>query len=364
MNKNSKYIKVYSNCIAVKGSSRAIICDLGRQNYVFVPIDLVNLFYQKTPYTLDDLIKLVGDEARDVLEEYLEFLIHNEFIFFCDLDEFNLFPDLSLTWENPSLINNAIVDIENNVFNIEDIVSQFEELGCMDIQFRFFKNQSIETYYKILQLFNNSRINSIEIILPFDLKIVEDDFERMISFQNRIKSIIVYNSPESELKTEPENNMGAIYYLAENILNKLNCGVINHQYFSLTTEHFTESHFYNTCLNRKISIDTDGNIRNCPSMKESYGNIKSTKLLDAINSPNFKKYWNIKKDDIAVCKDCEFRHICTDCRAFLETPEDIYSKPLKCGYNPYTNTWEEWSTNPLKQKAIEFYGMNDLIAKL
>jgi SPASM domain peptide maturase of grasp-with-spasm system len=125
-----------------------------------------------------------------------------------------------------------------------------------------------------------------------------------------------------------------------------------------------ESLKYNSCLNNKISIDTFGNIKNCPSMKENFGNINDLTLTDAFNNNQFKKYWNIKKDDIAVCKDCEFRHICTDCRAFLETPEDIYSKPLKCGYNPYTNTWEEWSTNPLKQKAIEFYGMNDLIAKL
>ena len=58
---------------------------------------------------------------------------------------------------------------------------------------------------------------------------------------------------------------------------------------------------------------------------------------------------------IHVCKDCEFRYICTDCRAYIEDPNDILSKPLKCGYNPYTAEWSEWSRNPLKQKAIEQY---------
>lgn len=62
-----------------------------------------------------------------------------------------------------------------------------------------------------------------------------------------------------------------------------------------------------------------------------------------------------------VCKDCEFRYICTDCRAYVEDPDDILSKPLKCGYNPYTGEWSEWSTNPLKQKAIDFYGMNNFV---
>lgn len=66
-------------------------------------------------------------------------------------------------------------------------------------------------------------------------------------------------------------------------------------------------------------------------------------------------------DQIHICKDCEFRHICTDCRAYIEDPDDIYSKPLKCGYNPYTGEWAEWSTNPLKQKAIQYYGMEELM---
>jgi SPASM domain peptide maturase of grasp-with-spasm system len=96
-------------------------------------------------------------------------------------------------------------------------------------------------------------------------------------------------------------------------------------------------------------------------MAQSFGNIRDTTLQEALEHPDFKKYWNVKKDEIAVCKDCEFRYICTDCRAYIENPEDMYSKPLKCGYNPYTAEWEEWSTNPLKQKAIEYYGMQELV---
>ena len=102
-------------------------------------------------------------------------------------------------------------------------------------------------------------------------------------------------------------------------------------------------------------------------MPQSFGNIKDTTLEEALNHPEFKKYWNITKDQIEVCKDCEFRHICTDCRAYTERThfqEDIdLSKPLKCGYNPYTNEWAEWSTNPLKQKAIAYYGMQELVKK-
>jgi SPASM domain peptide maturase of grasp-with-spasm system len=152
-------------------------------------------------------------------------------------------------------------------------------------------------------------------------------------------------------------------YLKQELTDSKSCGNIHHNYFNITYESFSESQHHNTCLNRKISIDVHGNIKNCPSMPQSFGNIKDTTLEQALEHPDFKKYWNITKDQIEVCKDCEFRHICTDCRAYTEDPENMLSKPLKCGYNPYTNVWEEWSTNPLKQKAIEYYGMQELVKK-
>ena len=96
-------------------------------------------------------------------------------------------------------------------------------------------------------------------------------------------------------------------------------------------------------------------------MSQSFGNIKDTTLKATLNHKDFKKYWNISKDQIEVCKDCEFRYVCTDCRAYIDEPENVLSKPLKCGYNPYTALWEDWSTNPLKQNAITYYEMEGVV---
>lgn len=75
-------------------------------------------------------------------------------------------------------------------------------------------------------------------------------------------------------------------------------------------------------------------------MQKSYGNIQTTTLEEALNKSGFKDLWSIKKDDIKICQDCEFRHICTDCRAFIDDPNDIYSHPAKCTYNPYQAKWK------------------------
>ncbi|MEM9823198.1 MAG: hypothetical protein AAF985_19110, partial [Bacteroidota bacterium] len=104
-------------------------------------------------------------------------------------------------------------------------------------------------------------------------------------------------------------------------------------------------------------------IKNCPSLPNTYGHIANTTLAEALNQDEFKKVWNINKDQISVCKDCEFRHVCTDCRAYLEKPNDPYSKPLKCGYDPYTNKWQKWSSHPLKEKAIQHYGLKNKLSK-
>ncbi|WP_392389175.1 SPASM domain-containing protein, partial [Elizabethkingia miricola] len=101
-------------------------------------------------------------------------------------------------------------------------------------------------------------------------------------------------------------------------------------------------------------------IKNCPAMPKIFGNVKTSSLEDALKHSEFREYWNLSKDHIEICKDCEFRYICTDCRAFTELSHQNdkgldYSKPLKCGYNPYRGEWEEWSANKLKQKAINYY---------
>ena len=72
-------------------------------------------------------------------------------------------------------------------------------------------------------------------------------------------------------------------------------------------------------------------------MNENFGHISNISLLSVVENLEFKKKWNIKKDQIEICKVCEFRYICTDCRAY--TTDGLYSKPLKCNYDPYKGEW-------------------------
>lgn len=259
-------------------------------------------------------------------------------------------------------MSHAIIDFK---FDSEEALNairrQLVLLNCRYIQFRLFEKIQLKYLCKIASAIKESTVKAIDFIVSIEGNLVAAELIKFVVDNPKIRSLTLYDYVDNKVIKEANFGFGCILAVKEKIEDSSHCGVIAPIYFSSNIETFTESHHHNSCLNRKISIDTEGNIKNCPSMKESYGNIRDTTLMEALEKPGFKKYWNITKDQVSVCKDCEFRYICTDCRAYLEDPEDIYSKPLKCGYNPYTCEWEEWSTNPLKEKAIEHYGMQDLV---
>lgn len=354
-------MKVFSDCIISKGKVRSIICDLTRRRYHFIPNDLADFMLENEGLSKSIIIDRYGSDNSTAIIEYFIFLEENEFIFWCEDSNFTCFPKIDLQWHSPFLINNLIIDLNNySKFSVKDILFQADKLNCQHVQIRNFSQETIGFFSDELIFVEDSKFKSIEIITKYYHGITRQDVKEFLSRNLRVTLIVFYSAPTLEVYYGEKLN-GNFVFLKEQIFDSNHCGQIHWNYFNVNIKLFTEAQHHNTCLNRKISIDVNGEIKNCPSMSKSFGNIKDTTLAEAIEKPGFKDLWDINKDKIHVCKDCEFRYICTDCRAYIENPEDIYSKPLKCGYNPYTAEWEEWSTNPLKQKAIEYYGMQDLI---
>jgi SPASM domain peptide maturase of grasp-with-spasm system len=118
----------------------------------------------------------------------------------------------------------------------------------------------------------------------------------------------------------------------------MDCGKVSQDYFTVSFAFFNEGTYRNTCLNGKIAIDQNGNVRNCLTSLKQYGNIKSHQLPSLLND-DFTRLWKLTKTDITKCKACEFRMMCPDCRVIAENSEDVYSPPLNCKYDPFTATW-------------------------
>lgn len=85
----------------------------------------------------------------------------------------------------------------------------------------------------------------------------------------------------------------------------------------------------------------NGDIKICPAMPSSYGNINTDSIGDIISKTEFQRWWKIKKDNIKICQDCEYRYICSDCRINNFDDEKTFNKPVKCSYDPYEAVWLE-----------------------
>lgn len=337
--KNKKEVfRLFSCCIPVNGAKRSLICDVQREFAHFIPNILYEILTNHKDKTLNQIKKHYQNAHNKCIEEYFAFLLESELGFWTNEPE--SFPEMDLTWESPSTITNAIIEVgkESNL-NWGNIFGQLNHSGCQALEIRVFNECLLDEIDLILQPSHSTGLRSINLILKYSSMYYEQDFQKLVRKNPRVKSIIVTGAPEN---TEVIGNGYQILYFKEKISSSTCCGNVDRFYFTYNLSFFTESQFYNTCLNRKISINESGEIKNCPSMPESFGNINQVSLAEVVKLKEFRKLWNINKDHIDVCRDCEFRHICTDCRVFIKDKNNIHSKPSLCNYNPYTATWEKF----------------------
>jgi SPASM domain peptide maturase of grasp-with-spasm system len=335
-----KYLIRLSNCIFVDGARRSIVCDLQRNCFDIIPKDLSRIVSKYQGKKIIEVYQDHGSADKEILDEYFDFLVENEYIFLSDHEgDAKRFLPADIRHETYHQLYHAIIDISRDTdLELGKIVSELDQLNCESVLLRFPEYASMDQIISIAALFNETQIRNIEIIIPFYNEAMEYNFETFFLEYQRVGKLVLYNSPVNSTK-EFLFGHSTLKYTSFDFLNNKHCGAVDTSFFCPNILHFNEAHFHNTCLNRKIAIDTCGNIRNCPSMKETYGNIQDIKLAEAIEKPGFKKFWDITKDQIEVCRNCEYRYICSDCRAYLEDPENIYSKPSKCGYNPFTFEW-------------------------
>jgi radical SAM additional 4Fe4S-binding domain len=265
--------------------------------------------------------------------DYLEFFIAEEFGFWTEEPE--RFPALKFDMEVPYLISNCTLDINSNSrHNYASIMGQLDQLGCPFLEVRIFDPMGLSFLKSMLESTDGKRIRNVEIFIKYDESLMNlSDILELMHFHQVLGSIVIFGAPEKEHHKQIQQT---IDYTTEEITGAECCGNISREYFAINTEIFTEAVRFNSCLNRKISIDVNGQIKNCPSMTESYGSIENNSLYAIAITKPFQKIWSVTKDEIKVCRDCQFRYICTDCRAFVE---DVHDKPFKCNYDPYTHTW-------------------------
>ncbi len=337
------YFRLFACCLLTRGARRSTICDVQRGELFFISNNLEEILGECRNRTYDQILLDYEEEDRPTIASYFDFLLENELGFWTD--DPTLFPDIGMEWDAPALITNAIIDSDQSSrHDFSAILSELEAIGCKDVQLRFYDEYPPHDLEKIVESCLESRIKSFDIIVKYSPGYQLEWLKALTEQHFRIKTITLHSAPHDEIVTHNENfersGMGNILFVRQAIDSDAHCGIVSASYFVINNlSSFTEAKQYNSCLNRKVGIDVRGNIKNCPSLPTVYGQIGKDSLFSVANQLHFQELWSLHKDQISVCKDCEFRYVCTDCRAYTSITGDLLSKPMKCSYDPYTATW-------------------------
>jgi SPASM domain peptide maturase of grasp-with-spasm system len=325
------YFVLFSNCKPVKGRKRSTICDLQLGRYYFIPNALVDLLDEfKSEKILNVLEKNFHfGLTKDRIEEYLEFLVKNNLGIFSNYPE--NFPELELIIDEPNLIEDVILEwSEANFEKNEKIISLLQDTGCRSIEIRCFE---IPDYLKLndflIKISLNTQIRNCELYIIFDSN-SENKNIKLVNQNPIISKLIIFNSPNEKKKDQ----FNQIEHITTKIKDSNCCGNVGVN-FNVSLRQYIESITKNPCLNKKFAINKEGKIKNCPSLDKEFGSLNDnlSTLIKIFNNDDFQELWNLTKSQIRVCKECEFRMICGDCRAYLNYKN---AKPKKCTYNPNT----------------------------
>lgn len=359
----TRYFVLSSHCKVTIGATRSLLTDFQRQKLHSLSNTYGRLLQLMNRSKLTDVLSMIEEDDRPQLNDFLSFLLAEEIGFLTETPE--QFPEASPYWDYPGKILNSILDFNGTRYNYKKAIRELHALNCKNIQLRFFSPLAYEQLQEILEAIKHTGIVYTEVLLPASQNWGQPHYEALFHEFGFLSIIYVYSAGENrvvEVTLETPGSypvqFGKLIYSSDHIVSEKSCGIICHDNMNyLSLYLFNEMREHNGCLNRKISVSQRGEIKNCPSMPVAYGHINTTSLLEVIEQEEFTRWFRIKKDDIAVCRDCEYRYNCTDCRAYLEDPHNAFSKPLKCGYNPYTGIWDDWTANPLRQETIQHYGL-------
>lgn len=99
---------------------------------------------------------------------------------------------------------------------------------------------------------------------------------------------------------------------------------------------FEKNKSFNPCLANQVAFTVAGDIKPCLWFAKSMGNVLKDDFVSVIRKNINEQYWQLSKDKIETCKECEFRYGCHDCRVAADGGINEKGKPSFCNYDPYS----------------------------
>lgn len=196
---------------------------------------------------------------------------------------------------------------------------------------------------------------------------VQGSFEKTIGNIKKLISKGVKVTPAVVLMRQNENDLNSIKILLSSLgLSFSSYDVIRHvfggtqskfsptnkeiilgvhrkePFFTITKEKFDRAYAGNTCWNGKLAITSSGTVLPCVFARNiEIGDLNKQTVSEILSSDALKTIWGFDYSCVSICKDCEFRFACKDCRPLgMSIDGNISEKNPRCCYDPYAGIWQ------------------------
>ena len=282
-----------------EGYLRSVLLDISRSKFHFIPNILAKMIQKYNRHCDMSLLENYKKKYPELYAEYFQLLVQEDMIFDVDKTQIQYFEKISDTFEYPFPIESITILL--NEQNVKD-VRLFLEKGLhsitRNIGIVITDNISIDILSSLIKLiFYNDTLVGLRIILNEKWKQWEqqliDEKKGLIVLQF-IPVSITNNYFDSSFYKDKWVKLSPNLLLYTEIKN-------HHPYF-----------------NKKLFIGAMSELKNAPESKDIHGYLKDINdnktLMQIISTQSFQRYWNIKKMEICICKDCELKDMCIDNR--------------------------------------------------
>ncbi|MBO2013097.1 hypothetical protein [Hymenobacter negativus] len=294
------YFQLYAHNIAVKGSTRSAIYDLQRQDIVLIPNVLHRVLRHLVQHPWRETQQAFAPGNPVVFQQYIDFLLRKDLGFF--LHNPASFPALSLAWNSPHHVQNAVISYAFAHYHLGAVLAQLDQLQCQHLELRL--RLPGQNWPEVLALFEQMAamsFASVSLLLAYS-EAVPDEQQLRLLYEHfpKIQHIIVHDAPYgAPSAAHPEH----VVFVTADLQREQ-----PRDRYIVNSEFFTEAMRFNPYYNRKLCVDDAGYIKNCLLQPKRFANVNTTRLATVLQDADFQELWHAAPDQTVGLQDSELRY--------------------------------------------------------
>jgi len=106
------FFKLFPNCLITMGKINAVIHDLERNSSELIPLDFATIIKElNNKIPIAKVIENYTEEEKRIIFKNIDYFIAKDYGIYCSSEMFSLFPKMETSFEEPSTISNAVVEL-------------------------------------------------------------------------------------------------------------------------------------------------------------------------------------------------------------------------------------------------------------